>query len=166
MVSLRLDSGKLCGAPSLRTIHRSELLARDHAQSPAPALDGKGQPLLGAIGNQPPYFSGGQRRGLAFGLSTHRSFGRDDDRTNQREKKAARVTFGYIPRWLDAAALYPRPERRGFTALRGVNARQQLHEAREYCWSHAHKWWDEDSHRWHTDRDWDDHDHDHDHDRH
>jgi hypothetical protein len=47
-----------------------------------------------------------------------------------------------------------------------TNARQQLHEAREYCWSHAHKWWDEGNHRWHTDRDWDDRDHDHDHDRH
>jgi len=47
-----------------------------------------------------------------------------------------------------------------------VNARQQLHEAREYCWTHAHKWWDEDNHRWHTDRDWDDHDHDHGYDRH
>ena len=35
MVSLRLDSGKLCGTPSLRAIHRSDLLAHDHAQSPA-----------------------------------------------------------------------------------------------------------------------------------
>jgi hypothetical protein len=52
MVSLRLDSGKLCGAPWLRAIHRSELLPHDHAQFPAPALDGKGQPLLGAIGNR------------------------------------------------------------------------------------------------------------------
>src|SRR5882762_1690968 len=77
--------------------------------------------LFGGFLPQPPYFSGGQRRGLTFGLSTHRSFGREDDRTNQREKNAATVTFGYIPRWLDAAALYPRPERRGFTALRGVN---------------------------------------------
>src|SRR5467141_153373 len=43
--------------------------------------------LFGGFLPQPPYFSGGQRRGLTFGLSTHRSFGRDDDRTNQRERK-------------------------------------------------------------------------------
>ena len=49
--------------------------------------------FFGGFLPQPPYFSGGQRRGLTFGLSTHRSFGREDDRTNQREKKAARVTF-------------------------------------------------------------------------
>jgi hypothetical protein len=38
MVSLRPDSGKLYAAPPLRTMHRSELLAHDHAQSPAPAF--------------------------------------------------------------------------------------------------------------------------------
>ena len=38
MGSLRPDSGKLYAAPPLRTIHRSELLAYDHAQSPAPAF--------------------------------------------------------------------------------------------------------------------------------
>src|SRR6266481_7451008 len=88
--------------------------------------------LFGGFLPQPPYFSGGQRRGLTFGLSTHRSFGREDDRTNQREKNAATVTFGYIPRWLDAAALYPRPERRGFTALRGVSP---CFEAQTRKWS-------------------------------
>jgi hypothetical protein len=31
----------------------------------------------------------------------------------------------------------------------------KLHEAGE-----RHRWWDEDSHRWHGDRDWDDRDHD------
>jgi len=36
----------------------------------------------------------------------------------------------------------------------------RLREAREWCWTHEHKWWDEDNRRWHTDRDWDDHDHD------
>src|SRR4029077_5092781 len=53
---------------------------------------------------QPPYFSGGQRRGFTFGLSARRSFGREDGKTNRRKKKAA---------------LYPRPERRGFTARTG-----------------------------------------------
>src|SRR6266403_4577475 len=69
--------------------------------------------LFGGFLPQPPYFSGGQRRGLTFGLSTHKSFGREDDRTNQREKKAARVTFldgltrqPYIP-GLNAGALRP-----------------------------------------------------------
>jgi hypothetical protein len=38
MVSLGPDSGKLYAAPPLWTIHRSELLAHDHAQSPAPAF--------------------------------------------------------------------------------------------------------------------------------
>ena len=38
MVSLRLDSGKLCGTPSLRTFHRSQLLAHEHAHFPALAF--------------------------------------------------------------------------------------------------------------------------------
>jgi hypothetical protein len=37
-----------------------------------------------------------------------------------------------------------------------------LREAREYCWEHSHRWWDEDGHRWRSGRDWDDHDHDRD----
>jgi len=60
--------------------------------------------------------------------------------------------------------LHEAAEHHGWNSRQVVDARQQLHEAREYCWSHAHKWWDEDGHRWHTDRDWDDHDHDHDRD--
>jgi hypothetical protein len=61
--------------------------------------------------------------------------------------------------------LHEAAEHHGWESRQVVNARQQLHEAREYCWSHAHKWWDEDGRRWHTDRDWDDHDHDHARDR-
>jgi hypothetical protein len=53
-------------------------------------------------------------------------------------------------------------EHHGWQSRQAANARHQLHESREYCWSHAHRWWDEDSHRWHTDRDWDEHDHDRD----
>jgi hypothetical protein len=60
--------------------------------------------------------------------------------------------------------LHEAAEHHGWESKQVIDARQQLHEAREYCWSHAHKWWDEDGHRWHTDRDWDDHDHDHDRD--
>jgi hypothetical protein len=59
--------------------------------------------------------------------------------------------------------LHEAAEHHGWDSRQAIDARQQLHEAREYCWAHAHKWWDEDGHRWHTDRDWDDHDHDHDH---
>ena len=51
-------------------------------------------------------------------------------------------------------------EHHGWQSRQVEEARHQLHEAREYCWSHAKRWWDEDDHRWHTDRDWDDHDHD------
>jgi hypothetical protein len=57
--------------------------------------------------------------------------------------------------------LHEAVEHHGWESRKAGEARQQLREAREYCWSHAHKWWDEDGHRWRTDRDWDDHDHDH-----
>ncbi|HEY2461122.1 MAG TPA: hypothetical protein VGI16_09945 [Candidatus Acidoferrum sp.] len=60
-------------------------------------------------------------------------------------------------------------EHHGWDSREAEHARGQLREAREYCWSHEHKWWDVDGRRWHSDRDWDDHDHDHgrdhDHDR-
>jgi len=62
--------------------------------------------------------------------------------------------------------LHEAVEHHGWESRQAVNARQQLHQAREYCWTHAHRWWDEDGHRWHTDRDWNDHDHDRDHDHH
>src|SRR5262249_14449623 len=38
--------------------------------------------------------------------------------------------------------------------------RHELREAREWCWKHRHRWWNEDERRWHTDRDWSDRDHD------
>jgi hypothetical protein len=41
--------------------------------------------------------------------------------------------------------------------------RNELAAQRERCWNAEHRWWDEDGHRWRTDRDWDEHDHDHDH---
>jgi hypothetical protein len=53
-------------------------------------------------------------------------------------------------------------QRFGWQSRQARNARQQLRQAREYCWVHAHRWWDQDSNRWHTDRDWNDNDHDHD----
>jgi hypothetical protein len=63
--------------------------------------------------------------------------------------------------------LHQAAERHGWQSEQAEKARHELREAREYCWTHAHKWWDEDGRRWHTERDWDDHDHDRDrgHDR-
>jgi len=58
--------------------------------------------------------------------------------------------------------LHEAAERHGWQSRQAENARHQLREAREYCWTRAHRWWDEDGRRWHADRDWDDHDHDRD----
>src|SRR5579863_7733892 len=56
-------------------------------------------------------------------------------------------------------------EHHGYQSDQAEDARHHLREARERCWKADRKWWDEDNHRWHTDRDWDDHDHDHDRNR-
>ncbi|HUL16226.1 MAG TPA: hypothetical protein VLV88_09535 [Terriglobales bacterium] len=52
-------------------------------------------------------------------------------------------------------------EHHGWDSKQANHWRNELQAAREFCWDHSHRWWDEDAHRWHTDRDWDDHDHDH-----
>lgn len=52
-------------------------------------------------------------------------------------------------------------EHHGWESRQAAHWRHELHEAREWCWEHSHRWWDEDGRRWHTDRDWDDRDHDH-----
>jgi hypothetical protein len=39
--------------------------------------------------------------------------------------------------------------------------RSELAAARSYCWEHDHRWWDEDTHAWHNQHDWEAHDHDH-----
>jgi hypothetical protein len=57
--------------------------------------------------------------------------------------------------------LHEAAEHHGWESKQAEHARAQLREAREHCFTTYHKWWDEDGHRWHTDRDWDDHDHDH-----
>jgi len=54
-------------------------------------------------------------------------------------------------------------ERHGYESRQAEHWRHELRAARERCWNHDHRWWDEDGHRWRTDRDWDDHDHDRDH---
>jgi hypothetical protein len=38
--------------------------------------------------------------------------------------------------------------------------RHELAQQRDRCWAANHRWWSEDDHRWHTERDWDEHDHD------
>jgi len=63
--------------------------------------------------------------------------------------------------------LHEAAEHHGWDSPQAQHWREELNEARSYCWEHNHRWWDEDEHRWHSDRDWDDHDHDHhDHDNH
>jgi len=52
-------------------------------------------------------------------------------------------------------------DKHGGQSSQAEHWRHELAEARSYCWEHGHRWWDEDGHRWHTERDWDDHDHDH-----
>ena len=56
--------------------------------------------------------------------------------------------------------LHEAVERHGRHSEQAEHKRHELHEARERCWREYHRWWDEDDHRWHTDRDWNEHDHD------
>lgn len=58
--------------------------------------------------------------------------------------------------------LHEAVEKHGRHSKQADHERRELHEARERCWREYHRWWDEDAHRWHTDRDWDEHDHDRD----
>ena len=51
-------------------------------------------------------------------------------------------------------------EHHGRESRQAEHARAQLREAREQCWNRNKRWWDEDGHRWRSERDWDDHDHD------
>jgi hypothetical protein len=53
-------------------------------------------------------------------------------------------------------------EHYGYQSRQADEARHELHEERERCYKANSRWWDEDQHRWHSDRDWDDHDHDRD----
>jgi len=55
-------------------------------------------------------------------------------------------------------------ERHGRHSPEADHKRHELREARERCWNENHRWWDEDEHRWHTERDWNDNDHDRDRD--
>jgi dienelactone hydrolase len=56
--------------------------------------------------------------------------------------------------------LHQAVDHHGWNSKQADRARFELRQARERCWNERHRWWDEDGHRWHSDRDWDDHDHD------
>ncbi|HYL65038.1 MAG TPA: hypothetical protein VE077_20685 [Candidatus Methylomirabilis sp.] len=56
--------------------------------------------------------------------------------------------------------LHEAAERHGWYSPQADHWRHELREARERCWRDEHRWWDQDGHRWHSDRDWDDRDHD------
>src|SRR5262245_53444939 len=52
--------------------------------------------------------------------------------------------------------LHEAVEHHGWNSRQAEHARHELREARAYCYSSYHRWWDEDERRWHSDRDWDD----------
>jgi len=57
--------------------------------------------------------------------------------------------------------LHETAAKRGWDNPETAKRRQELMLARQYCWDHGHRWWDEDGQRWRTEHDWDEHDHDH-----
>lgn len=84
-------------------------------------------------------------------LGAPRSRAADDENC---QKRVARIDH----------QLHKAAERHGWDSREVTEQRTRLQEARQWCWEHEHRWWDEDQRRWHTDRDWDEHDHDHPHD--
>lgn len=52
-------------------------------------------------------------------------------------------------------------EKNGPQSPEAEHWRSELAAARSYCWEHNHRWWDEDTHSWRSEHDWDDHDHNH-----
>ncbi|HUI52799.1 MAG TPA: hypothetical protein VLX60_13510 [Terriglobales bacterium] len=56
--------------------------------------------------------------------------------------------------------LHEEAAKHGWESSQAEHWRHELADARAYCWDHYHRWWDEDAHRWHDQRDWDEHDHD------
>jgi hypothetical protein len=56
--------------------------------------------------------------------------------------------------------LHEEATKHGWDSPQAAEKRRDLTAARERCWEHGHRWWDEDGQRWHTERDWDvDHEH-------
>ena len=73
---------------------------------------------------------------------------RADDSCQKRTEKADKNLH-------EAAAKH------GWDSPEAAKYREELNQARSYCWEHDHRWWSVEDRRWHTERDWDDHDHDH-----
>lgn len=92
-------------------------------------------------------FAGAALTALLAFTAVPRAYADDDDRCQRRVAKADHKLHEAI-------------EHHGWNSRQADHARHELHEARERCWNERHRWWDEDGHRWHSDRDWDDHDHD------
>jgi hypothetical protein len=51
--------------------------------------------------------------------------------------------------------LHEAVEHHGWDSPQAQRAKENLRAERERCYEGNHRWWDEDEHRWHTDRDWD-----------
>ena len=85
---------------------------------------------------------------LAF-AATPRAFAREDP-YYKCQRRIAKADY----------KLHEAIERHGPYSRQAEHQRRELREARERCWNEYHRWWDEDGHRWHNDRDWDDRDHD------
>ena len=49
-------------------------------------------------------------------------------------------------------------EKHGWNSPEAAKWRSELMSARQWCWDHDHRWWDEDAHAWRTEH-WDEHDH-------
>ncbi|PYT78749.1 MAG: hypothetical protein DMG40_18880 [Acidobacteria bacterium] len=86
---------------------------------------------------------------LAF-VATPRAVAHGYDDYNRCQRRVAKADH----------KLHEALEHHGWNSRQADHARHELREARERCWKEHHRWWDEDGHRWHNDRDWDDHDHD------
>ena len=52
-------------------------------------------------------------------------------------------------------------EHHGPDSKQAAHWREELAAQRERCWNAEHRWWDEDTHQWRTEHDWDAPDHDH-----
>jgi hypothetical protein len=57
--------------------------------------------------------------------------------------------------------LHKAAAKHGWNSPQVAEQRRALASAREWCWEHGHRWWDEDGQKWHSERDWDEHDHEH-----
>jgi hypothetical protein len=50
-------------------------------------------------------------------------------------------------------------EHHGPDSKQAAHWREELAAQRERCWNAEHRWWDEDTHKWRREHDWDAHDH-------